>query len=63
MKSYARIRGWPAPDAAVTAPVVGHAVSQAVALTRECEPQQRPSRTVYEPTLVVRDSTAPPARP
>jgi len=41
--------------------IVGHAVAQAVALARDGgDPQRRPSRTVYEPTLVVRDSTAPP---
>lgn len=40
--------------------IVGHAVAQAVALARDGDTQRRPSRTVYEPTLVVRDSTAPP---
>jgi DNA-binding LacI/PurR family transcriptional regulator len=43
--------------------IVGHAVNQAVALAREGDTRQRPSRTVYEPSLVVRDSTAAPARP
>jgi DNA-binding LacI/PurR family transcriptional regulator len=41
--------------------IVGHAVAQAVALARDGDTQRRPSRTVYEPTLIVRDSTAPPA--
>jgi DNA-binding LacI/PurR family transcriptional regulator len=40
--------------------IVGHAVAQAVALARDGDTQRRPSRTVYEPSLVVRDSTAPP---
>jgi DNA-binding LacI/PurR family transcriptional regulator len=40
--------------------IVGHGVAQAVGLARDGDTQRRPSRTVYEPTLVVRDSTAEP---
>ena len=43
--------------------IVGHAVAQAVMLARDGEDAQPASHlTVYEPTLVVRDSTAAPPR-
>lgn len=43
------------------AEIVRHAVAQAVALARDGEDvHSQPSLTVYEPSLVIRDSTAPP---
>jgi DNA-binding LacI/PurR family transcriptional regulator len=42
--------------------IVGHAVAQAVGLARDGEDGARgASLTVFEPTLIIRDSTAPPA--
>jgi DNA-binding LacI/PurR family transcriptional regulator len=43
------------------AEIVSHAVALAVALAREPEAPRRPSLEVFKPTLIVRDSTAPPA--
>jgi DNA-binding LacI/PurR family transcriptional regulator len=42
--------------------IVGHAVAQAVTLARDPDGTGEPARTVFGPTLVVRDSTAAPAR-
>jgi DNA-binding LacI/PurR family transcriptional regulator len=41
--------------------VVGHAVRQAVALARDPDAAREPRLDVFEPVLVIRDSTAPPA--
>ena len=43
------------------AEIVSHAVALAVALARQPEAPRRPSLEVFKPTLIVRDSTAPPA--
>jgi DNA-binding LacI/PurR family transcriptional regulator len=40
--------------------IVGHAISRAVALARNPEAAREPSLDVFRPSLVVRDSTAPP---
>ncbi len=40
--------------------IVGHAIARAVSLAREPDAARRPSLDVFEPTLIVRDSTAPP---
>jgi len=42
--------------------IVGHAVNRAVALARDPEAGREPSLEVFAPSLIVRDSTAPPAR-
>ena len=42
--------------------IVGHAVAQAVGLVRDADGKRgEPTLTVFAPTLIVRDSTAPPA--
>jgi DNA-binding LacI/PurR family transcriptional regulator len=42
------------------AEIVSHAVSLAVALTRDPDASRQPSLEVFKPTLIVRDSTAQP---
>lgn len=43
--------------------IVRHAVAQAVALTRDSEGTlRRPTLEIFKPTLIIRDSTAPPSR-
>jgi len=41
--------------------IVGHAVARAVSLARDADAPRGPSLDVFEPTLIIRDSTAPPA--
>jgi DNA-binding LacI/PurR family transcriptional regulator len=41
--------------------IVGHAVARAVNLARDPEAARMPSLDIFKPTLIVRDSTAPPA--
>jgi DNA-binding LacI/PurR family transcriptional regulator len=41
--------------------IVGHAIAKAIALARDPEAGREPSLDVFEPALIVRDSTAPPA--
>ena len=41
--------------------IVSHAVARAVALARDPDAVREPSLEVFKPTLIVRDSTAPPA--
>ncbi|MCW6008371.1 LacI family transcriptional regulator [Micromonospora sp. CPCC 205371] len=43
------------------AEIVSHAVTQAVTLARDPEAAREPRLDVFEPELIVRDSTAPPA--
>jgi DNA-binding LacI/PurR family transcriptional regulator len=43
------------------AEIVTHAVAAAIALTRESSGTRRPDLKLFSPTLIVRDSTAPPA--
>jgi len=40
--------------------IVSHAVARAIALARDPEAVREPSLEVFKPTLIVRDSTAPP---
>ena len=40
--------------------VVAHAVRQAVTLARDPDAAREPHLDVFDPTLVIRDSTAPP---
>jgi DNA-binding LacI/PurR family transcriptional regulator len=42
------------------AAIVGHAVERAIALARDPELPREPRLEIFEPTLIVRDSTAPP---
>jgi DNA-binding LacI/PurR family transcriptional regulator len=42
--------------------IVRHAVARAVALARDPNATREPSIEIFEPTLIVRDSTAPPNR-
>ena len=43
------------------AEIVGESVELAIALARDPEASREPRRTVFDPTLVVRQSTAPPS--
>ena len=43
------------------AEIVGESVELAIALARDPGASREPRRTVFEPTLVVRQSTAPPS--
>jgi DNA-binding LacI/PurR family transcriptional regulator len=41
--------------------IVGHAITRAVALARDPDAPREPALDVFEPALIVRESTAPPA--
>jgi DNA-binding LacI/PurR family transcriptional regulator len=42
--------------------IVGHAINLAVAMARDPEATREPSLEIFPPELIIRDSTAPPAR-
>jgi DNA-binding LacI/PurR family transcriptional regulator len=45
-----------------TAKIVGHAINLAVSLARDPEAAREPSLKIFKPDLIIRDSTARPAR-